>query len=95
VEPKPPRAVLGATVLPGVETRLGVTEVRAAVVVEDDLKIGRDQWLPPPVPYERDVGQGCTADVTPCMSVPEITGAPGGRGAVWAAGVHWRGGIIA
>lgn len=83
MEPKPPRAVLGATLLPGVETRLDCTEVRVAVVVEeDDRKIGRDQWLLLPVPDDhRDVRQGCAAGVTPCMSVPEMMGAPGARGA--------------
>ena len=78
MEPKPPRAVLGATLLPGVETRLDCTEVRVAVVDEDELKIGRDQWVPLPVPDDqRDVRQGCAAGVTPCTSVPEMTRAPG------------------
>ena len=43
MEPKPPRAVLGATLLPGVDTRVDCTEVRVAVVDEDDLKTERDQ----------------------------------------------------
>jgi hypothetical protein len=85
VEPKPPRdAVPGLTLLPGVDTRLGCTDVRVTVVDEEDRKIGRDQWLLPPEPDDqRDGGHGAAArSRPPCMSVPVMTGAPEARGAI-------------
>ena len=69
MEPNPPRAaMLGVTLLRGPELELGCSEVRLPVVDWEDLKIGRDQWVPLPDPkVHREDGQGATA---PGAAVP-------------------------